>query len=70
MDELDKVALTEFKANRLVGLINAIYEAEGQVVATSNKDHAYLNKVWGADEAGTILRRISSGDDAHAVLFA
>ncbi len=69
LDEVDKIAPTEFKLNRLISIVDAVYEAEGQVVATSNKSVDQLAAKWGSDEAGTILRRIGVGERAHTVYF-
>jgi hypothetical protein len=47
----------------------AVYVAEGQIVATSNKSPAELEAKWGSNEAGTILRRIGSEVNAHMIEF-
>ena len=68
LEEIDKVAFTEARINKLCELVNAVYEAKGQVVATCNKSEAFLTQKWGADEAGTLLRRIG-GDGGYSVRF-
>jgi hypothetical protein len=70
LDELDKVAVTDFKLSGVCDIIDRVYEAEGQVVATMNKSAEELAAKWGSDEAGTILRRIGGGPGAHTVRFA
>lgn len=69
LEELDKISFTEPRLNKLCEIVNCIYEAEGQVVATSNKDGAFLADKWGSDEAGTVLRRIGGGDRGHTAHF-
>jgi hypothetical protein len=69
LDEMDKITPSEFKLNRLMQIVDAVYEADGQVVATSNKTVAALIAKWGEDEAGTVLRRIGSGNMAKAIHF-
>jgi hypothetical protein len=54
---------------KLCQIVDAVYEAQGQVVATSNKNVESLAAKWGNDEAGTVLRRIGAGSNAHTVLF-
>lgn len=67
LDEIDKIAVTDFKLRRLGELVNAVYLASGQIVATCNKGPAELANTWrDSDEAGTILRRISS-DGGHLI---
>lgn len=70
IDELDKIAPTEFKLGKLIELLDGVYNAEGQIVATSNKGAEYLMDKWGEDEASTVLRRIGGGRDAHAIMFS
>lgn len=70
IDEIDKFSTTEFRVNTLAEIVDAIYVAEGQIVATSNKSPADLEAKWGSDEAGTILRRIGSEVNAHMIEFA
>jgi predicted ATPase len=69
LDEIDKISPSEFKMNRLMQLVDAVYEAEGQLVATSNKTLTELISKWGENEAGTVLRRIGAGDGAKAIHF-
>jgi DNA replication protein DnaC len=70
LEEIDKFGFTEARINTLCALVNAVYEAKGQVVATSNKSEEFLEKKWGSDEAGTLLRRISGDDGCYSVHFA
>jgi len=69
LEEIDKVATSRFKLDRLCEIINAVYDAEGQVVATANKSVDSLAARWGDDEAGTVLRRIGAGEGGHTVPF-
>lgn len=69
LDELDKVAATDFKLSGICDLVDLIYAAEGQIVATMNKSSEELAVKWGSDEAGTIVRRIGGGARAHTILF-
>jgi hypothetical protein len=67
LDEIDKIAVSDFKIRRLGELVNAVYAAGGQVVATMNKSPDALAMKWkDEDEAGTILRRIGS-DGGHTI---
>jgi len=68
LDEIDKFPFSEFKIDRLGEIVDAVYAAKGQIVATANKDYAALSKRWDADNAGTILRRIGS-DGGHTLTF-
>jgi hypothetical protein len=49
--------------------VNSVYEAKGQIVATSNKSLADLASKWGGGAAQKIVRRIG-GDDGHVVQLA
>ena len=69
LDEIDKIVKSEFKLKRLIQLVDAVYEAEGQIVATSNKSVSQLMAEWGGDEAGTMLRRIGKGTGAKTIYF-
>jgi hypothetical protein len=50
-------------------LVNKIYEARGQIVATSNKDHKSLMAMLGAEHGETLLRRIGEEDNAKTLVF-
>jgi len=55
IDEIDKIAWSEYKIRRLGELVNAIYQVKGTVVATTNKRAGRLSVKWhDADEAATI----------------
>jgi hypothetical protein len=69
LDEIEKITTKEYKVDKLCEIINAVYDAEGQVVATSNKSVEKIAEKWGDDEAITVIRRIGAGRDAHSVLF-
>lgn len=71
LDEIDKIAPTDHKTRTLFSLLEAVYEAEGQVVATSNMAFDELTAAWAkfGDRAVAALRRIGTGDGAHTVLF-
>jgi hypothetical protein len=69
LDELDKIKPSEFKLATLCDIIDAIYEAKGQLVVTSNKSLAELSAKWGSDEAESIVRRIGGDQGGHTVYF-
>jgi hypothetical protein len=69
LDEIDKFPASEFKLGRLGQIVDAIYMAKGQIVATANENVEGLTKRWGANVAGTILRRIGS-DGGHTLNFS
>jgi DNA replication protein DnaC len=69
LDEIDKFVLTDFKVKKLMQLVDAIYAAEGQVVATSNSSLQELARAWGMKEAVTVIRRIGIGEKSHTVVF-
>ena len=69
LEEIDKVPSTPFKLARLIELVDCVYEAQGQVIATSNASMSDLAAKWGADEAETILRRIGDGPGAITIKF-
>ncbi|MBX6361927.1 MAG: ATP-binding protein [Acidobacterium ailaaui] len=70
LDEIDKIVPSDYKLSRLFEIIDAVYAHNGQVVATSNKTVNQLASKWGADEAESILRRISNGERAHKLNFS
>jgi hypothetical protein len=55
--------------NRLMQLVDTVYETEGQLVATSNATVDQLITEWGGNEAGTMLRRIGAGVGAKSIYF-
>ncbi len=59
IEEIDKVAYTDFKTNTLFGLVNAVYEAKGQLVFTSNKTAADLIAMFHSETGEALARRIS-----------
>lgn len=59
LEELDKFNPTQFKANQLFALIDKVYEAKGQIVATSNRSPSELAAMLGDIHGETFLRRIS-----------
>jgi hypothetical protein len=68
LDEIDKIAVTDFKIRRLGEIVNAIYAVKGQVCATMNKTPDALAVKWkDEDEAGTILRRIGTDEGGHTI---
>jgi hypothetical protein len=67
IDEIDKLSPTDFKMAGLCSLIDKVYEAQGQVVATMNSTADELAAKYGANEAGTVLRRIGAGPRANTV---
>jgi DNA replication protein DnaC len=66
LDELDKIATSDFKIRRLGEIINCVYAVGGQLIATMNKTADELARAWTANESETILRRIG-GDGGHTV---
>ena len=69
LDELDKIVPTDYKMNKLIAIVDAVYAANGQLVSTSNKGPRELVAKWGMDEAGTLIRRIGGGPGAHTINF-
>lgn len=69
LDELDKIAPTPTKLQHLQELVNSTYECEGQLLGTANLGVKELSEKWGADLAGTVLRRFGVGDNAHVLMF-
>jgi hypothetical protein len=67
LDELDGIAQSDFKVPRLAELVNAVYAAKGQVVATLNTSSDGLAVKWrDSDRATSIMRRIG-GDGGHEI---
>jgi hypothetical protein len=59
LDEIDKVVPTETRLNTLLGLVTAVSNGRGQIVATSNMLLEDLEEHWkGCAAAGPILERI------------
>lgn len=55
VEEIDKFKPTEFKLNKFFELLNAVYEANGQVIATSNASPETLTASWGVSGDPTAL---------------
>jgi hypothetical protein len=70
LEEIDKFKASEYKLIRLFEIVNAIYEAGGQLVATSNTPVAELAAAWGGRYGETILRRIGDEPDGLTLNFA
>jgi hypothetical protein len=70
IDEIDKFTPNEHRMPALLDIVNVVYEAKGQIVATSNRTFDQLVAAWGgADIAYTILRRIGKDDGAQTLVF-
>jgi hypothetical protein len=69
LEEIDKFKPSEYKLIRLFEIVNAIYEAGGQVVATSNTPVAELAAAWGGRYGETTLRRIGDEPDGLTLNF-
>lgn len=78
LDEIDKLKPSDYRLNRMRELVNCVYEAQGQVVATMNLTPKALTKKWRAELgddmgdafSGTILRRIAGEDtNGHLIQF-
>lgn len=69
LDEIDKNVREGFKMETLFEILNVIYEARGQVVATGNKSIEEIAAKWGSDETLPALRRIGIGEGAHTLNF-
>ena len=70
LEEIDKFKPSEFKMNRLFEIVNAVYEADGQIVATSNTSPEQLANEWGNRYGSTILRRIGDEPDGLTLKFS
>lgn len=71
LDEIDKLGgqPTPFRIETVLCLVDAVYQADGIVIATSNHDEDYFLKTWGEEIGGPVIRRITSGDRAHKIRF-
>jgi hypothetical protein len=69
LEELDKFNPTEFKSNILLDLVNLVYEAKGQIVATSNRSAAELDQMLGSVHGDTLLRRICDDKTENSIAF-
>jgi hypothetical protein len=71
MDELDKLGgqPTPFKLETVLALVDAVYQAGGVIIATSNQDEDYFLRTWGEELGGPLIRRITSGAKAHKIEF-
>jgi len=65
MEEVDKVSNTEFRVNCMFEVIDAIYEAMGQLVLVSNMTREEFKNHFGAD----IARRVKENEDARIFDF-
>jgi hypothetical protein len=72
LEEFDKIKASDWEMIQLCELINMVYEAKGQIVATSNKSPESLIHKWDSDQAGTTIRRIGRDklrNTAHTINF-
>lgn len=71
LDEIDKLGgnPTTTRLEGLLELVDAVWQAEGTVIATSNRDEDFFLQVWGEEIGGPIIRRITGGDRAHKIRF-
>ncbi|HEY4001080.1 MAG TPA: ATP-binding protein [Candidatus Xenobia bacterium] len=70
LEEIDKFKPSDFKLIRLFEIVNAVYEAGGQVVATTNAPVDELAASWGPRYGETILRRIGEEPDGMTMKFS
>jgi DNA replication protein DnaC len=57
IEEIDKIGTTKTRLNTLFTVINMIYEADGQLVTTSNLSDSGLIDYFGKEHGGPIVRR-------------
>jgi hypothetical protein len=70
LDELDKLGNpTEFKLTTLLAIMDAAYNANGQIIATANRGPDWMVNEWGEDFGGPIVRRCGAGTYGHTVPF-
>jgi hypothetical protein len=77
LDELDKVGnVTQAKLSFLFGIVDACYQANGQLIATSNIDGDTLRRLWSKDQdessaqlADAIVRRCGDDQGAHTLIL-
>jgi hypothetical protein len=69
LDEIDKVNGSDYKMEKLRAIVDAVYEAQGQIVATSNADPAAIAARWGGEWGDVILRRIAAPPEGLAIEF-
>jgi len=72
LDEIDKFSPTVSKLEFLGSLINSVYAAEGQIVATTNADPNDLIDKWNAvipDIGTTIIRRFAVEPEGRTIDF-
>ena len=59
IQEIDKVSYTEFKANTMFALIDAIYGVKGQLVFDTNLTIGQFEAAFGPEVGPTIARRVA-----------
>jgi DNA replication protein DnaC len=69
LDEIDKFKGSQFKLDKLLELVNAVYDEHGQIVATSNTSPEALTEAWGSFYGDAILRRIGQPPDGETICF-
>jgi DNA replication protein DnaC len=69
LDEIDKVRGSDYKMEKLRAIVDAVYEAQGQIVATSNTDPESIAAKWGGEWADIILRRIAAPPEGMVLQF-
>jgi hypothetical protein len=63
LEEIDKMPkLTDFRADFLFSVFDAIYECDGQIVMSSNKTSAQLRELFGPINGEAFMRRIRQQD--------
>jgi DNA replication protein DnaC len=69
LEDLDKFNPSRFKFVTLFAVVNQIFEARGQIVATSNYNPAQIEELFGKEEGSTLMRRISNEKTENSIAF-
>jgi hypothetical protein len=64
IEEIDKINMTDARRRWLFSIINAVYENNGTLVATSNMPVEALLQHFGEYHAGAFIRRFTDNDGA------
>jgi len=70
INEIDKFAVSEAKTSALASLIDAVMEARGQIVASSNLTGKELIARWGPEYGNSIISRFAAPPNGQTIIFS
>lgn len=65
LEELDKISISAYKLSKLFDILDTVYEANGQIVITSNMNRLELETYLGDRIGPTIIRRVTPEGEGY-----